>query len=330
MFLEVQDAILQGIDMDACGPGGSSEGNLRFVFAHTVVLQHSRLQRSCTNESAKNPLSIRSCSAQKSPLRCPGGTPNRYVLVSDNIFGISVGPSMIRTCTEEGCHHPDTVGNHSRDLIIERNYGFVDPRGDRSAYLWVDSQSADITVRNNVVDMSASIARNLRLAFESDLGPPDAGVHLRDNLHVYNNTFVVADATGRAVFGCASATGSGHVCKNNLFLVPGARSVTIADASFEASRNLASGAPGAERFSGYPFAGGSYPGAPAPIGSYRLAGSHPVGAGANPVGGGVTLEGDGLDAGLACRGADAWDVGAFEYGADPCSAASPAGAAAPH
>jgi hypothetical protein len=328
IFLEARDAMLLGIDMDNCSPGGSSEGNVRFVFADTVVLQHSRLQRSCLNAAAKNPLSIRSCSAAKSPLRCPGGTPNRHVVVSDNVLGLSAGPSFIRTCTEEGCHHPGTVGNHSRDLIIERNYGFVDPRGDRSGFLWVDSQSGDITVRNNVVDMSASTWKTLRLAVASDRGPPDAGGHYRDHLHVHNNTLIVADASRRDVIGCASAIGSGHECKNNLLYAPGARAVTVADGRFDVAGNLSSGPPGPARFTGYPFRGGAYPGAPTSPSAFALAGPQAVTAGASPVGGGVVLASDDLDAALACRGVDAWDVGAFEYGARPCGSGSPAGEAA--
>lgn len=332
IFLEVRDAMLLGVDMDNCSPSGGSEGNLRFVFAEKVVVQHSRLVRSCHNTGAKNPISIRSCGIEKSPVRCGGGNPNRWVVVSDNALGhfagSAPGSSLIRTCTTDGCEDTDvsSQGNHSRDVLIERNYAWAVPEGGGVVFAFVESESGDITVRNNAVDLTAATLPTSYLATQPAHGPPDGGVYFRDRLRVYNNTLIVNNASGRNVVGCSAQIGSGHECRNNLLYVPGASSVAMAQGSAGVftDRNLCAGPCGSASFTGYPFADDPYPGAPAAIGAYALRSANPVASGANPVGAALPIDGNGLDANLACRGASGWDVGAFEYGAQACGAGVPA------
>ena len=322
-FLSVRKSMLLGLDIEACSSSGRTEGNLRFVYANTVVLSHSRLTRGCSNDAAKNALHIRSCGQDNAFGRCAGGGhPNQYIVVSDNVFENWVGGSIVRTCTHDECDISGTNGNLSRDLLLERNFAYLNPGGPRDAFRFLSSQSGDVTVRNNVVDLTSAQAPWVAFVEQSSAGSSDNGEQYRDNLHVYNNTFVLDQASGKNVRACYSAIGSSHECKNNLIHAPGANVTLTSGSGWDGEANLYHGGASAQSYLGYPFIGGSHPGAPSRKTDFRLASSGVTG-GTSPRESGVLLDSDGLDASGACR-AGAWDVGAYELNAQVCPGAGTA------
>jgi hypothetical protein len=315
VFLFSSDSLFMGLDVDPCSPEGHTEGDLRFMYADTVVFQHSRLSRSCENLGAKNLLSIRSCGQDNGAGWCGrGDKPNQFMVLSDNVFESYVGTSVIRTCTHDECDVQGTNGNHSRDLIFERNFTTLRREGPLDAFRWLHSQSADVTVRNNVVDFSGLLGGSVIFVHQSLAGSSVQGIRHRDNMHVYNNTFVLNGAKRMGVALCQANGGSAHRCWNNLVHVPEAGRMQLTEGSWDAGANLHLGNRGPGHYSGNPFVGGEGSHA---MEHFRLAGANPVSGGSNPVNGGETQAGDGLDADLRCR-SGRWDVGAFEWDAQPC------------
>jgi hypothetical protein len=125
------------------------------------------------------------------------------VVLSDNKFSggpvgwtVTLGPM------------DSTSDQRVRDVIVERNWFAPDPGQDTALMVWAQ----DITVRNNLFNLTGAVGQNGMNVDRRGIEPPPA------NVQVYNNTFYSNSVGG--FFPIRFVQGAGMVAKNNLGYAP--------------------------------------------------------------------------------------------------------------
>ena len=137
------------------------------------------------------------------------------VVMSDNKFTGGAGVAWTVTLGPQDQFENEKV----RDVIVERNW--FAPHSGQQVALTVWAQ--DITVRNNLFNLTGALERNGMSVSRRGVEPPPA------NVHAYNNTFY-SNSIGsfRAI---QFAEGAGMVAKNNLGYAPLSTSRTMVSGS---------------------------------------------------------------------------------------------------
>jgi hypothetical protein len=126
------------------------------------------------------------------------------IVMSDNKFTGGAGVDWTVTVGPENAQSNEKV----RDLIVERNW-FAPHSSQRVALmLWAQ----DVTVRNNLFNLSGAVERNGVVVERRGVEPPPA------NVHAYNNTFYSGSVGGFSPI--HFVTGAGMAAKNNLGYAP--------------------------------------------------------------------------------------------------------------
>ncbi|HEV8398076.1 MAG TPA: PKD domain-containing protein, partial [Vicinamibacterales bacterium] len=126
------------------------------------------------------------------------------VVMSDNKFTGGAGVDWTVTLGPQDQFQNEKV----RDVIVERNWFAPAPGQQVALMVWAQ----DVTVRNNIFNLTGALARN-GMVVERRGGEP-----LPANVHVYNNTFYSNSAGG--FFPIQFVLGAGMVAKNNLGYAP--------------------------------------------------------------------------------------------------------------
>lgn len=168
-------------------------------------------------------------------VRVDDSTSSDYWIVADNIL-VSSANNFIRTCVDDEC---GTGTEEVENGIIERNFMYVGseeiPLSNPSQI--VHLQGGDISVRNNIVDLTGQSVGNVGLV--SHAGVSGAATN-DDNIHVDNNTLYKGDSQTASVTYVNGAAGcAGCQARGNLFYIPfkTAGSETILGTSFTGSDN---------------------------------------------------------------------------------------------
>jgi hypothetical protein len=122
------------------------------------------------------------------------------VVFSDNKFTSGNGGSWTVTLGPMDNQHDERV----KQVILERNWFAPDPSQDVAMHVWAQ----DVTVRNNLFNLTGAVGQNGIAVEQRGIEPPPA------NVHVYNNTFY-SNSTG-SFLPIQFVVGAGMVAKNNL------------------------------------------------------------------------------------------------------------------
>jgi hypothetical protein len=308
-----RDTMYLGMDIDA---SAASIPPMRTVLMQTTVFQHSRL----ISSRYGGLFTLRGCG--KSSPGCSGDVRNRYNIVSDNHFRDRSGTRSIRTCLQDACDSSGNLGNQAQDFIFERNYFTFDysqsSENQLNSVFWLEG--SDMTVRNNIVDMSGlPVAYGTTLVEVSPQGPDLGATPADRSRHVVTHNTVVWDGPSHQVTLCANLSyGTSHLCANNLLYNPGGPKVVTSGGGWTTQANLRDGA----GYSGYPFVT-AHAQADGPEDFRLRSGVAPVNAGFDL----TTLPSDdvAVDFFGQCRhGVGRPDVGAHELGGVACAGGAPA------
>ena len=133
----------------------------------------------------------------------PSGFSEQIVL-SDNKFTGGAGVDWTVTLGPQDQFEDERV----RNVIVERNWFAPHPSQQAALMVWAQ----DVTVRNNIFDLTGTLERNGMVVERRGAEPVEA------NVHAYNNTFYSNSAGG--FFPIRFAVGTGMVAKNNLGYAP--------------------------------------------------------------------------------------------------------------
>jgi hypothetical protein len=133
----------------------------------------------------------------------PSGFTEQVVL-SDNKFTGGAGVDWTVTLGPQDQFENEKV----RNVIVERNWFVPHPSQQAALMVWAQ----DVTVRNNLFNLTGALERN-GMVVEHRGGEP-----LPANVHAYNNTFYSNSLGG--FFPIQFVVGSGMVAKNNLGYAP--------------------------------------------------------------------------------------------------------------
>jgi hypothetical protein len=144
---------------------------------------------------------------------------DEYNVFSDNVFQINgTNANMFIFCNHQSCDLYGDFGNPTRNHLIERNlFTLV---GDSSLGTFVQMRGGNLTIRNNLFDLSGGGVGNLGtlgLQAATEGGTP---VNY-DNHHYYNNSFIRTGSSLQFSPCALTGGGTGHRCSNNLFYTPG-------------------------------------------------------------------------------------------------------------
>jgi len=112
-----------------------------------------------------------------------------------------------------------------RNVIVERNWFAPHAAQQVALIIW----AADVTVRNNIFDLTGTLAHRGMVVDRRGVEPPPA------NVHVYNNTFY-SNSDGN-FFPVTFATGEGMIAKNNLGYAPVSTSQEMISGTATTSNN---------------------------------------------------------------------------------------------
>ena len=126
------------------------------------------------------------------------------IVLSDNKFTGGAGVDWTVTVGPENAQSNEKV----RDLIVERNWFAPHPSQSVALMLWAQ----DVTVRNNIFNLTGTLERNGVVVERRGVEPPPA------NVHAYNNTFYSNSSGGFQPI--SFVLGAGMVAKNNLGYAP--------------------------------------------------------------------------------------------------------------
>jgi hypothetical protein len=136
-----------------------------------------------------------------------GAAPTVYteqVVLSDNKFTSGDGGSWTVTFGPMNAESDERV----KQVIVERNWFAPHPAQSQALTLWAQ----DVTVRNNVFNLTGTEGRTGMVVERRGIEPPPA------NVHVYNNTFY-SNSSG-SFSPIRFTVGLGMVAKNNLGYAP--------------------------------------------------------------------------------------------------------------
>ena len=152
------------------------------------------------------------------------------VVMSDNKFTGGAGVDWTVTMGPQDSESDEKV----RNVIVERNW--FAPHADQHAALMVWAQ--DVTVRNNIFDVTGTAERIGMVVERRGIEPPPARVQ------VTNNSFY-SGSGGPDFVAMAFVEGSEHVARNNLAYAPGASGPVMiypGSVGFTASHNTSDAA----------------------------------------------------------------------------------------
>lgn len=156
-----------------------------------------------------------------------GGGGTRFVYIADNQWGALNSASKILVSISPPA--PDTDGR-GKDVLFERNWLYGGP----SVIVAMQVSWSDVTVRNNVVDMSASVyAEGIRLSTEwitTDAMKPAVSPSTGpapDGVRIYNNTFYCGTNRVFNAINFNDATPTNVDIRNNLAYAPLAASLHV-------------------------------------------------------------------------------------------------------
>jgi PKD repeat protein len=133
---------------------------------------------------------------------------SEQIVLSDNKFTGGAGVDWTVTVGPENAQTDEKV----RDLVLERNW-FAPHPGQRVALiLWAQ----DVTVRNNLFDLTGAVEQNGMVVERRGVEPPPA------NVHAYHNTFYSGSSGGFQPI--SFVLGAGMIAKNNLGYAPASTS----------------------------------------------------------------------------------------------------------
>jgi hypothetical protein len=128
------------------------------------------------------------------------------VVFSDNKFAAGAGGSWTVTLGPMDNQHDERV----KQVIFERNWFAPDPGQDVAMHVWAQ----DVTVRNNLFNLTGAVGQNGIAVEQRGIEPPPA------NVHVYNNTFYSNSAGAGRFVPIQFVLGTGMEAKNNLGYAP--------------------------------------------------------------------------------------------------------------
>lgn len=231
-YEDTERSMFLGLEIDKGDPRDprdQTEFAYRTVYSQKKLIQHGLFKGRAPNHS-KSLLQLRHCSAIGPwAQRCPdGGTPSRYVIVSDNHFIEGGGPramTVIRICDHGTCGGRPGESQRIEDYVFERNLFQVDVRDvatERLASVF-QLQSSRTTIRNNVADLQGwPQGGPRRVIFAFAVPPSNPARDPGGRVWILNNTIYV----GRDYPGSFDLCGTpgaidASACANNLVYAPG-------------------------------------------------------------------------------------------------------------
>jgi hypothetical protein len=145
------------------------------------------------------------------------------VLFSDNKFTSGNGGAWTVALGPMDNQHDERV----KQVILERNWFAPHPSQDIALQLFAQ----DVTVRNNLFNLTGAVGQNGMAVDRRGIEPPPA------NVHVYNNTFYSNSAGAGSFRAIDFALGAGMVAKNNLGYAPLSTSRTMISGSATIANN---------------------------------------------------------------------------------------------
>jgi len=174
----------------------ASEHILRTPQIVKAVISHNEM----SNPSAgKHTVKI-----QAQPFAVSPGEFSEQIVLSDNKFTGGAGVDWTVTLGPQDQFQPEKV----RNVIVERNWFAPNPSQQAALMVWAQ----DVTVRNNIFNLTGTQERNAVVVERRGTEPPPA------NVHVYNNTLYSNSLGG--FFPIRFVLGAGMVAKNNLGYAP--------------------------------------------------------------------------------------------------------------
>jgi hypothetical protein len=191
------------------GKGTAAHGvshNARFTYLGKAVLSNNTLMHAGPTEHSIKLHAAQWGNSGVSGLGGIGKGYTRWVVISDNKIAGAYGGWPVALGPQDGVRD-----ERGRDILFERNLNVAGPATQWGALIWF----SDVSVRNNIFDMSGAISHggvwiSQRAAFQ----PP------ADRVEVYNNTFYSPDLDDDFVAVQLHPTASHAVVKNNLAYAP--------------------------------------------------------------------------------------------------------------
>jgi len=210
MYIGAQRLMLMGnVLADSTG----AEHILRTPNVYKGVISHNDMR---TPASAKHTVKLQAAVFGVSPT-----TFTEQIVMSDNKFTAGSGAAWTVTLGPQ-----DAVENEKvRNVIVERNW--FAPHASQQVALMVWAQ--DVTVRNNVFNLTGTSDRRAIMVDRRGVEPAPA------NVHAYNNTFYSGSSGSFSPI--AFATGAGMIAKNNLGYAPASTSRDMISGSATMSNN---------------------------------------------------------------------------------------------
>jgi len=210
IYLAAQRFALMGnVINDSTG----AEHIIRLPNIYKGVISHNNLS---TPATAKHTVKMQAAVFGVSPTSF-----TEQIVFSDNKTTAGTGAAWTVTIGPQ-----DAVENEAvRNVIVERNWFAPHAAQQVALIIW----AADVTVRNNIFDLTGTLAHRGMVVDRRGVEPPPA------NVHVYNNTFY-SNSTGNFI-PIAFATGAGMIAKNNLGYAPNSTSRDMISGTATTSNN---------------------------------------------------------------------------------------------
>jgi hypothetical protein len=194
-----------------------SEHGLRTPYIGVGVISNNRFSRAAGTDGpagAKTVLTLRAPPFAGTAV-FPPGLFTEKVVVADNKFI----PHTTQLGTTGNGPQNNTSDERLRDIIWERNW-WVPPVGVNSVSSYFAFTVSAITVRNNIVEMTDTLANNDHRVFEAQMTNTSPGYPAPDYVKIYNNTAFSSDAGSSFSMVRIGALNTNVSVQNNLAYAP--------------------------------------------------------------------------------------------------------------